>query len=479
MIANPIIRRYRFSQLRPQQAWVFGGVYVAVVLLVLFINSSIYRYGQAYLTATHLYKGLFVQFAILEIFLLWLLCPANCSTVVAREIADKSFDFFRMLPLSAAKKAVGILIGRNLFCLLVAGVNLAFCLLFAFGGELSGQFIVQMLMILAALTLALNLLALMFSILNYKKTKNTSIPVLLVIGLFAFGPVMGGLIDSIGTQKLETTTAYFYTFEAPVLYLIAFCALFVAFWAYIGVLRRFTYEYEALFSRTGSGLFMLTYLVMLGGLFYVYLLEANDPDPARVFWMLGLLPAAVVPLFAIRGFDRYLETSRTAHRVEGLFGRLLIHSNLTGGLMLFVIWLAFAIAAGVTARADAAELLWLAMIAFSALLVIWALVETTAVWQPRNEKIGYLLGFLAVLYIVLPFILGGIFENEMMYLFSPLGVVNVFDSHYSAPILLMPIFFNLICLLPLGILIAKRYFDLVAIRTQIEHTQDMSPRLGS
>ena len=252
MLSNPIIRRYRFSQLRPQQAWVFGAVYAGIVLLVLFINSSLYRYEDTYYqTSIHLYKGLFVQFAIIEVFLLWLLCPANCSTVVTREIADKSFDFFRMLPLSAAQKAVGILIGRNLFCLLVAGVNLIFCLFFAVVGELSGHLIAQLLTILASIALALNLLALMLSLMNYKKRKNTSIPVLVVFGLFAFGPVMGSLMDLAHEQKIETTTAFFYTLEMPLLYVISMCAVFVAIWAYIGVLRRLTYEYEALFSRLG------------------------------------------------------------------------------------------------------------------------------------------------------------------------------------------------------------------------------------
>ena len=467
MFANPIIRRYRFSQFRPQQAWVFAAVYVCVVLLVLFINSSIYRYGQAYLTLTDLYKGLFVQFAVIEVFLLWLLCPSTCSTVISREIADKSFDFFRMLPLRASKKTVGILIGRNLFCLLIAAINLGLCLMFAFGAELPMALIWQMLAVLAAGTLALNLLMLMFSVLSYKKAKNTSIPALLFIGLFAFGPMTGVLMNSVGQQDIESINAYFYTMQMPALYLVSLCVLFVAAWAYIGVLRRFTFEYEALFSRTGAGLFMLTFMIVLCGLFYMHLIEGGVYT-VRGLWMFGLAPVGVVPLFAIRGFDRYLEISRTAHRIEGLFGRLLVNSNIVGGLMVFVIWLVFAVAAGVTARAEMADLLWLTALSLSFLLVILALIETYAVWQPRNEKIGYLLGFLAILYCVLPFILGAIFDNETLYLFSPVSVVNVFDTTYGAAVLLMPIFFNLLCLLPPGLLIGKRYNDLIAIRTHIE-----------
>ena len=204
MFSNPIIRRYRFSQFRPQQAWVFGSLYVCIALLILFINTSIYRYSaDGYDTVKDLYVGLFVQFAVLELFLLWLLCPANCSNVVGREIADKSFDFFRLLPLSASQKAVGILVGRNLFCLLLATVNLGLCVFFAMAGDLSSAFVWQLLATALALTFTLNLLALLFSVITYKKNKVTSIPVLLVIGLFAFGPVIGFLVSAVDDRKLE------------------------------------------------------------------------------------------------------------------------------------------------------------------------------------------------------------------------------------------------------------------------------------
>lgn len=479
MFANPIIRRYRFSQLRPQQVWVFGSLYVCIVLLILFINSSIYRYGDgAYETLTELYKGLFVQLAILELFLLWLLCPANCSNVVSREIADKSFDFFRMLPVSAGQKAVGILAGRNLFCLLAAAINLGLCLVFGFAAELSTGLIVQMLAVLAALTVTLNLLALLFSVLTYKKSKVTSIPVLLVIGLFAFGPVMGMLFASVAdNQDIETTTAFFYTLEMPVLYLIAFCALCLSVWAYIGVLRRFTYEYEALFNRVGATLFTLSFIAILFGLFYsqFYLRGQGNFEPefyskntyVDAFWIFGLLPVAVVPMFSIRGFDKSLEISRASHRSEGLVVRLLICSNIVGGLILYAIWLAFAVAAGITTGADMIELFWLAIMVLSFYLVILALVETYAMWQPKNEKIGYLLGFIAILYFVLPFVLSAIFDNELLCLFSPLGVAEIFEDSQPVINLLMPLFFNLFCLLPLGLLIGKRYSDLASIRMEI------------
>lgn len=472
MFSNPIIRRYRFSQFRPQQAWVFGSLYVCIALLILFINTSIYRYSaDGYDTVKELYVGLFVQFAVLELFLLWLLCPANCSNVVGREIADKSFDFFRMLPLSASQKAIGILAGRNLFCLMLAAVNLGICVGFALAGELSPALVRQMLTTVLALTFALNLLALLFSVITYKKNKVTSIPVLLVIGLFAFGPVIGFLVGAVNDQKLEAMTAYFFTVRMPLLYLISCCAMFVGVWAYLGIVRRFTREYEALFSRVGAAVFLLSVMVVLCGLFYKFFFHYDALDAGRAFWLVSLLPVAVVPLFAMRSFDKYLEITRTAHRVKGLWGRLLAHSNVVSGLILYAIWLGFAVSVGVTVQAAVAEMLWLVILSFSAYLVILALLETYVMWQPKNEKIGYLVGFAGILYFVLPLILAAMFENEALTLFSPFGIIGIFEEDYPVMTLLMPAILNLVWLLPLCLLIGKRYDDLVGIRTGMQKPQ--------
>ena len=241
----------------------------------MFINSSIYRYGEgAYETLTELYKGLFVQFAILEVFMLWLLCPANCSNVVAREIADKSFDFFRMLPIRAGQKAVGILVGRNLLCLIIATVNLGLCLAFGFAGGISAALMGQMIAVLASVTITLNLVSLLFSVLSYKKSKaHSSIPLVLIVGLFTFGPLMGMMTTTVRGGQIATYPAFFYGVAMPVLYLVSCCMLFIAAWAYIGLLRRFTREYEALFSRVGGVFFTLSFIAVLFGLFFPVLYE--------------------------------------------------------------------------------------------------------------------------------------------------------------------------------------------------------------
>lgn len=467
MLANPIIRRFYFSQFRPGQLWVFGTLYAGMVLLLLFINTSVYRYGEGYSTLMDLYRGLFLQFAVLEVFLLWLLCPANCSNVVSREIADKSFDFFRMLPLSAARKTVGIVVGRNLFTLLLSVVNLLICLACAIAGQLSGAFILQMLALLLASAAALNLTALMFGVISFRKSKATSIPVLLVIGLFAFGPIVGFIMDAVHEEKVETLTAHFFWFEMPLLYVISLCVLYVAVWAYIGTVRRFTFEYESLFSRSGAAVFLLSFLILLMGLFYktFYIEENTSPDSAlRAFWLIGLLPVWVIPVLAVRSFDKYLEISRRVS--QGLFSRLALGSNLATGLILFAIWLAFGGAVCLSTHCIEIEFICFAGMALSFFLVILAMLETHTLLVAKNEKIGFLIGFLAVLYCFLPLILDGIFELEIFSMLSPLQMLGFLDMHgHRAESMAPPLALNAILLGLFSIPIIKRYRDLIAIRT--------------
>jgi hypothetical protein len=125
----------------------------------------------------------------------------------------------------------------------------------------------------------------------------------------------------------------------------------------------------------------------------------------------------------------------------------------------------------VTVQAESIELLWLVMLSFSATLVILGLLETYALWQAKNEKIGYVVGFAGILYFVLPLILAAMFENEALTVFSPFGIIGIFDQDVEVLTLLMPVLLNLVWLLPLGLLIGKRYGDLVEIRTLMQKPQ--------
>jgi len=461
MFANPIIRRFYFSQFRPSLFWTFGSLYIAAVLLVLFINTSIYRFGQAYTSPAELFRGLCLQFAALEAFLLWLLCPVNCSSVVAREIADKSFDFFRMLPLSASTKTIGIVVGRNLFLLLLAAVNLGLCLALAVAGGLSGRLILQMLTVLVTSAAALNLVSLLFSVFSFSNAKNASIPMLVFVGMFAFGPIIGTITELAQRQALESRTAPFFGAEIPLLYLVSICLAYVAVWAYIGTVRRFTFEYEALFSRRGAIVFLSSFLLLLLGLFYKAL-YLSDGAAVFAYWLTGLAAVWTVPGFALRSFDKYLEISRRAG--EAVPGRLMLGSNVVTGLILFAIWFVFGAAICLTTGWPAADFAAFALVAFSFHLVIAGLEEAYTVLLPRNEKIGYLIGFAAILYCGLPVFLNGVLEAEAFAMLSPLQIVTFRQAAAELSALANPLLLNAVLTVLLSIPIVKRYRGIIALR---------------
>jgi hypothetical protein len=473
MFENPIIRRYRFSQLRSQQTWVFGSLYFCIAMLVIILNTTLYRYGEnVYRTQAELFRSLFIQFGLMELFMLWLAMPACTSSVVTREMVDKSFDFFRMLPLSASQKAVGILVGRNQLCLLVAAINLVPCLVLAAMSDLSAGLVCQLAVLTLAAAVLFNLLALLFSIISFRKNRSASPILLIVVGFYAMSPVLGIFLDSDARDNVGTYTAYFFALEVPLLYLIAFIAMCMSAWAYVGILRRFSREYESVFSRLGTRLFVLTCITLIYGLFYMYMgLEQSNTPYAYVYWVVSLLPVWVVPACSLYNFDKYLEISRSS-RADHLFRRLLANSNMVAGLPLFAIWLVFAVVACVSSHASALALLSLATLNFSSFLVILALLETYVTWKPRNEKLGYLVGFAAVVYFILPLILSEIFARKEFLMFSPIGALRLLDPQYAMVMQSWPILVNLLLLALLGMLIRKRYNDLVLTR----RTMDSLPK---
>lgn len=466
MLSNPIIRRFYFSQFRPPQLWTFGSLYMAAVLLLLFINMSVYQVGQAYAGPQDLFRGLFLQFAVLEVFLLWLLGSINCSGVITREIADKSFDFFRMLPLSAAEKTIGIVVGRNLFILAVSAVNVLICLAFAVAGGLSGRLILQMIAIMVTSTAALNLSGLLFSVLSFRNTKQNSIPVLLVMALFAFGPLFGSLGAAVNKGAIEYETVAFFGFQIPLLHLVSLCLLYVAVWAYIGSVRRFTFEYEALFSRFGAAVFLTSFLILILGIFYeaFYSDGFSTQSAVRAFWLIGLLPVGLVPVLAIR-YDKYVEISRRFG--QGVLGRVFLQSNIVTGLLLFAIWLVFGVAVCLSTRVPAADFVAFAVTAFSFLLVILALIETYTVLLPIIEKVGYLIGFAAIVYGILPLILHGLFEARAFAILSPIQLIGFWKIASEMTALANPLVLNTVIVVLLSILIYKQYSGLVAAQTRI------------
>jgi TRAP-type mannitol/chloroaromatic compound transport system permease small subunit len=102
------------------------------------------------------------------------------------------------------------------------------------------------------------------------------------------------------------------------------------------------------------------------------------------------------------------------------------------------------------------------------MLIILSLIEIHAIYSSNNQKIGYLLGFIGALYFILPLILGGLFDNDYLMMFSPFGLLMDYEMYNDLADLIPVFIVNIILLLPLFLLIVSRYSAISKLRSRIE-----------
>ncbi len=464
MLNNPLIQRYRYSTLRPKQLWIFVTIYISVVLLIIFLNYSGYKYQTVFEDITEFNKSLYYQFLTFQVIILFIWSAYNSGSAIREEILNRSFDFFRMLPLPAHEKTLGILIGKNLVVLLFAAINLALIIYFGFAGGININLQGQIILVLISITIFTNSISLLVSINPARKRKGSGI-VLILFSIFFLMPwVISAIVMVSSVDEMEHYPVYFFMMEIPILLLISLIALYLSCWTFKGILRRFTREQEPLFTRKGAILFLLGYIFIAIGLYYTYIKEGATSIYS--FWYTTLLPVLLVPLGSLRGLDNYIEYSRNfqdraASGKTSIFP-LLIYSNLSLEAGLFAIWAASSIGAGFFA--DYADIklvpaLYNIFILLTGCLFLVLLLELYVVYKPASGKIGLLLGFIAAVYVILPPILSGIFDNGIISLYSPAGfMAKLFkepdlDNSIKTSVWLMNVMF---CVLP-TLFIWKRY----------------------
>ncbi len=474
ILNNPLIRRYRYSLMRPRQLWIYITIYIAVIALIVFINYTAYQYQEWFGNQIRFFKGLYYQFLVLQIIVLCILAMINSSSAIKDEVTGKSYDFFRMLPISAGKKAAGILVGKNLVVLLLAGVNFLLLIILGMLGRMEGILLGHYFLAVISVAVLTNSVALLSSINPAKAKKKTHIVTLVVFG-FIFAPF---LLSALGMairriNIFENVTEKFYTIEFPVLILISLVAFYFSCWAIKGILRRFTREDEPLFTRIGAYIFMLGFEVVLFGLFYEFLTEGARRTN-YLYWLISLLPVLLVPIWSLRSFDRYLEhsgliRSKSAGN-KNIVSGFLLYSNLLPVLVLFAIWVAGAIVTVLMTEQELLYNLYYVVILFSFYLFLMLLLELYVVYKPVSDKIGLLLSFIAIVYLFLPLILSGILDNKEVYLYSLLGFYTRVLFYESAPgisIITRIWLINVVlCIVPI-ILIWTRYKNILAARQKM------------
>ncbi|NQT92229.1 MAG: hypothetical protein HQ559_05675 [Lentisphaerae bacterium] len=418
MQSNPLIERFRFSLMRPRQFWVYLGIYITVAVLILLINIS-FELNKSFFGFNHLCFSLFVQFSTLQIIILWVWASVNAGSAIRDEIRDKSYDFFKLLPMPAWKKAVGIMVGKNLVAHLLGTVT--FLLLVGAGllADVSIGSLSELVLLLVTVSIFLNLVALVASTQQQQKKTNRNMNALwlVILVFFLLGPIIGLFGELFDDGSVAQFTIPFFCWHPRGLLLISALAVYSSVWLFKGVCRRFRAEREPLFTRAGAILFMLGFLLVAFGLYSPHLEGEDGMRVAVSFWAVAVVVSWLVALATAHRFDSYVEK---AYSNSSAWSFMLKQSNLAAALPLGTMWLAAAIVAAISADIAVADaLLWLLpIVAFYAFYVL--LTELFVVYSPVVRNVHVLLAFVGLLLAVLPLILGGLFQNPL-YLGSPFG----------------------------------------------------------
>jgi hypothetical protein len=471
MFSNPLIQRYRYSTLRPRQFWIYVTIYISIILLIVSINYSGYKYQTFFEDITELYKSLYYQFLTFQVIILFIWGSYNSNSAIKEEILNKSYDFFRLLPLPAHKKALGILIGKNLVVLLFGVINLVLLVYFGLAGGINVNLQGQILLVLISITVFANSTALLSSINPAKKSKSSGI-VFIVLAIFFLVPMMMNAIEALSsTAELERYQVYFLKIKIPILLLISLIAIYFSCWVFKGILRRFTHEQEPLFTRKGALLFLLGYIFIAVGLYYNYIPKERS-ELIYTYWLLTLIPVLLIPLGSLRNLDKYIEYSRFLQSQPKSKKTIVMYSNLALAIALFAIWTVSSIGAIFFAENAAMKLgsnLYNIFVLLTCYLFLALLLEMYVVYNPASNKIGLLLGFIAALYVILPLILSGIFESEIIYIYSPAGFITALFREPNLDINIKTSFWlmnALFCVFP-ALLIRKRYNYILAQRQKM------------
>ncbi len=460
--------------MRPRQFWIYTSIYLAVLLMIFLINYSGYKNEVMYKTLTGLHKSLFFQFLVLQILVMWVWASFNSSSAVREEVTDKTYDFFRMLPIPARSKMVGILVGKNLVALLLAALNFILLIGFGLAGKLSANLLAQVVLLLISVALLANSVALLSSV-NPKGKKSKSGIVGFILLAFFLGPaIINGVIEFAEAKDIELVKAKFFTLELPVLILISLVVLYFWCWSIKGILRKFTREDEPMFTRTGAYLFMLGYQFVLFGLFYYYLLHPKSGAFTinLAFWLTSLYAIVSIPLGSKRSFNRYLEFSGLYLSSSGSklrLPRLFLYSNLSLGLGLFAIWAIVAMTTTSLAGLDFVEHLDVIAVFLSFYLFLLLLLEVHVVASPYASKLGVLLIFIVGVYAVFPLIVAGIFDIDEVAWHSPFGYVfYLFDqSQRQLQTTVRIAVVNLLLSAVPAAIILRRYVDVIKARRKM------------
>ncbi len=428
MMNNPLIERFRFSLMRPPQFWIYLGIYFTIVVLALLINLAALSRGD-YKSTEEFGIAMLWQFSSFQFLILWLWTSVNVGTVIRNEVRDRSYDFFKLLPLAAWKKAVGILLGKNLVAHLFAGVNLVFIMVFAAIGGISLEWLLELLVLMVCGSVLLNLAVLLAaSIFERGKNRSRNVP-LILLAFFMFSPLIG-VVSELADSGFDDFQIPFYLWKPRGILMICGLSIYFSIWMFKGICRRFRQEREPLMTPLGAFLFQIGFTFVALG-FVWHEMDSNwSMEMAKGFWVVTLLAAWLIPYGATRSYEMYIEGAGRYDGERSAMAKFLVKSSnlFTCGAMLLVWILSASLSAALVRMPVYDTARWLLTLV-SSTVFLFLLRELHVVYKPLTKKLHLVLLFVALLYMILPLILAGVFDSEQLVQFSPIGfIAHLFES---------------------------------------------------
>ncbi len=430
MFKNPLLQRYRFSQLRPRQIGIYGFIYVAIVSMIVLMNYTVFTTLRAFIFGDFelpftIWQAMFYQFLGLQVIILWVWASYNSGTALTKEILNKSYIFFKLLPITPLQKALGVLIGTNLIAYTFGLLNVGILAVLAYFAEIRLLWVVYDLLTILAVAAFLNTMTLLLSI-NPDARNHRRIGTLMIIGggIWAIMTVMGILLASgrMRTNFPEEIQVKFFSIALPGMVLFALMLFYFSGWVLVGILRKFQHERESLFTLPGSAIFMVAFEILTIGIFWPNLSLKSAFYGQRIlcFWALVL-----VNLGTLRQLGAYFEhcrkiQERSANSIVGLI-RFFRHTTIFWGMCLYAVWGAALFIIARIPRLPVNDLLFPLLNLFGFYLVALVLLELFVLFRHVHASVKIFLIFLGLVTILLPIVLFRFLENEQLYLHSVIG----------------------------------------------------------
>lgn len=431
MFNNPLIKRFRCGSMRPKQAWIYTGIYICVVFLIVLLN---YLYRVDHVTFNWRWNGVPLDILVfarttygfllaVQLFICWIWSSNNSGAAIRNEIMRNSYDFFALLPLSTCQKAVGILIGTNLLPLLFAAINCALLVLFGSLGNLAIAAQANILLATFSVAVLLNTIFLLSSLSMKAKKQLTSPALPLLIFCFFFLSPALSLVSGKSLDSLVAMTTVFYDARISTLHLVSFVCLYASAWAFLGSLRKIDNPEKSLFSDQGALLFFIGFELLVTGFCWPFL-RHGAVEAVFANWAITLVMLFLIACGTTRTFADYFDRARalrlpTESSARDIF-RLWAISNTWKSLYLAAVWVVFSICVLAVAGWWLPNLLWHVLILPTFFFFLTSLLDIHSLYQASYEKIKLALGFVAFLYLFLPLMLAPI-TGANVFAFSVFG----------------------------------------------------------